>query len=471
MARKLLPPRLFPAVYALASFFVVDRVRDLCADVPVLEQRMFLVEMIFGVAFLALALRSGRLMRAAGQPASPWRRVLRWILWVDMAILAGAVSAGALGYMRLARSLGTLVLASSYSGLALYAGVRIGDGLWAFVLNAGAAAKLLMVERHRRLLQRRNGQALRWLALGTWVYFVLEALGVTGTITSAVRAALDARYTRGSVSLSLGDVVAFGLTVGAAFVVSSFIRFVLREEIYPRTRLARGQSYALSILLHYAVVLVAFLLAVAALGADLTRVTILAGAFGVGIGIGLQSVVANFVSGVILLLEQRVHVGDSIETGDLQGEVREIGFRASTVRTWSGAEVILPNSRLTSERVTNWTLSDRRCRVDVTVTVAYTADTARVLDVLHKTAEAGPRVLAEPGPVAVCTAFRDTGLSFEVRAWTRFNEADVARSELVMAVHAALATAGIDLAVPQHDIHIWRADSVPGDRTWEERTR
>ena len=451
MARHLAPPGLLPAVYALASFFLVDRIRDLCAEIAWLEQRVFLVEMIFGIAFLALALRSERLMMAAsGQPASGSRRVLAWILWGDMVILAGGVSAGALGYMRLARLLGTLVLTSSYAALVLWAAVRIGDGLWAYMLRARPAAKLLVVQRHRELLQRRVGQALRWLAVGTWVYFILEGLGLTGAIESAVETALDARYARGAISLSLGDLVAFGLTVGAAFLLSSVVRFALRAEIYPRTRLAQGQSYALSTLLHYAMVLGGFLFAVSALGVDLTRVTILAGALGVGIGIGLQNVVANFVAGVLLLLEQRIHVGDSIETGDLQGEVREIGFRASTVRTWSGAEVIVPNSRLTSERVTNWTLSDPRYRVDLDVTVTHTADTAQVVDLLRKTAETDPRVLAEPRPIVICTGFRDGGLNFELRAWTmRFEEADIVRSELALAVNTALGAARIDLVLPR----------------------
>jgi Mechanosensitive ion channel, beta-domain len=107
---------------------------------------------------------------------------------------------------------------------------------------------------------------------------------------------------------------------------------------------------------------------------DLNRITILAGAFGVGIGIGLQNVVANFVAGLILVLERRIHVGDSVQLGDLQGQVREIGGRASPIRTWDGAEVIVPNSTLTSQQVTNWTLSDRLRRVVVPVGVTYTAD-------------------------------------------------------------------------------------------------
>ena len=387
--------------------------------------------------------------------------MLGWIVGGHMTILAAAVIGAVLGYMQLARSLGTLVLTSSYAALVLYAGVRIGKGLSAFVLEARPAATLLLVQRHREVLERRVGQALGWLASGTWAYLIIERLGLVGPIGSAVGVAMNARYARGTVSLSLGDVVAFALTVWAAIVVSRCVRFLLHEEIYPRTGLALGQSYALSSLLHYAVILVGLLFAVSALGIDLNRITILAGAFGVGIGIGLQNVVANFVAGIIILLEQRLHVGDSIEAGDLQGEMREIGFRASTVRTWSGAEVIVPNSRLTSDRVTNWTLSDRKCRVDLDVPVAYTTDTARVLDVLRQAANAHPGVFTDPKPLVLCTGFRESGLTFQLRTWTRFDEAEIVRSDLALAVPSALEAAGVRPARPERDLHLWSTAIEP----------
>jgi small-conductance mechanosensitive channel len=211
---------------------------------------------------------------------------------------------------------------------------------------------------------------------------------------------------------------------------------------------------------------------VSALGIDLTRVTILAGAFGLGVGIGLQNVVANFVAGLVLLLEHRIHVGDSIEAGDLRGEVRDIGFRASTIRTWTGAEVIVPNDKLTADRVTNWTLSDRRSRVDVKVTVAYASDPATVLDVLRKTGEAHPSALATPAPLALCTGFRDHGLGFELRVWTaRFEEAEAVRSELTVAVHAALAAAGIAIALLTHAIQIRSTADAPPEAVVANPTR
>ena len=450
IVRRLAPARVVPAAYALAAFFVIDRVRDVCAVIPRLEQWVFLVEMIGGVTFLAFALRSQPLAAASG-----WARLLAWIVRGQLGVLAVAGMAGALGYMRLARLLATAVVASDYAGLVLYAGVRVGDGLLAYVLAAGPLTLLRMVQHHRPLLRRRAQRALRVVAIGAWAYITLSALGAAGPIASAAMIALDARYVRGSVDLSVADVLVFGLTIVVAFLVSGLVRFALQEDVYPRMRLLRGPSYALSTLLHYAVILAGLLLAVSALGVDLTRVTILAGALGVGIGIGFQNVVANFVSGLVLLLEHRIHVGDSIESADLQGEVREIGFRATLVRTWAGAEVIVPNSRLTSERVTNWTLSDRRSRITVSITVAFTSSPPHVLEVLRKTGEAHPRVLAQPAPLALCTGFGETGLTFELRVWTpRFEEAETVRSELTVAVHAALAAARIMMAVPQQEVHV-----------------
>jgi potassium efflux system protein len=334
----------------------------------------------------------------------------------------------------------------------LYAGVQVGDGLAAYLLRSQLLRHAFVVQRHRELLQGRLQTALGWAAVGTWIYFTLDGFGVMRPLWSAVVTALDARYVRGAVSLSAGDVLAFAVTVWAAFLFSAVLRFVLEEDVYPRLGLPRGLPYALSSLTHYAVVFVGLILGLAALGFDLTRITILAGALGVGIGIGLQNVVANFVSGLILLLERRIHVGDSIETGDLHGEVREIGFRASTIRTDDGADVIVPNGKLASERVTNWTLSDRLHRVAVTVPIGYAADPARVLGVFRDTARAYAKALPKPAPEALCTGYRDDALNFELRVWIGgFESADVVRSDLAVALHAALAAAGIDLALSRPD--------------------
>ncbi len=146
-------------------------------------------------------------------------------------------------------------------------------------------------------------------------------------------------------------------------------------------------------------------------------------------------------------------------SGHVWHRLQTPAVRASTIRTWDGAEVIVPNGRLTSERVTNWTLSDRMRRVDLKVAVAYASDPGRVLDTLRETAKAYHKALSKPAPLALCTGFLDSALNVELRVWTAsFEESDLVRSELAVAVHAALAAAGIEIAFPQHDIRIRNAD-------------
>jgi small-conductance mechanosensitive channel len=283
---------------------------------------------------------------------------------------------------------------------------------------------------------------------------------VLGPIASVGATVLGARYVRGSVSVSLGDAAAFALTVWVVFVVSAFVRFVLDEEVYPRVRLPRGAAYVLARIVHYVIVVIGFVLAVAALGIDLNRVTIVAGALGVGVGIDLQSAVANFVSGLILLLERRLHVGDAVQLGTLEGRIREIGIRASTIRTWDGAEVIVPNAALTSERVTNWTLSDTLRRVTLEVGVAYSVDPRSVLEILRSVASAHPQAVSDPAPLALCTGFGDSALKFELRVFTRVDYAPSFLSDLAIAVHAALSAAKIEIPFPQRDVHVLNGEAA-----------
>ena len=233
--------------------------------------------------------------------------------------------------------------------------------------------------------------------------------------------------------------------------------------MYPRTGLTRGMSYALSSLLNYIILTLGFLLAIGAVGIDLTKMTVLAGAFGVGLGFGMQSIVNNFVSGLIFLFERPIHVGDIIEVGDLTGEVSRIGIRASVVRTYLGAEIIVPNAQLTTERVINWTLSDRRRRIDLAVGVDYGSPPERVVEVLESVARNHPAILKDPAPQAVFTKFDDSSINFELRAWTsQFEGWPKVQTELAAGVYAALHAAGMSIAFPQREVRILHDGLAPG---------
>jgi small-conductance mechanosensitive channel len=198
-----------------------------------------------------------------------------------------------------------------------------------------------------------------------------------------------------------------------------------------------------------------FVVGLGLLGADLTRLSVLAGALGVGIGFGLQSVVNNFVCGLILLFERPIHVGDTIEVGDLLGEVRRIGFRASTVRTRRGADIIIPNAQFITANVTNWTYSDRLRRIDVPVGVNYASAPKQVIELLEKVAGTHPQVLKTPAPRCLFMGYGDSSINFELRAWTD-QAADYARirSELNSAIYDAVNAAEMSFPFPQREVRL-----------------
>jgi len=462
ISRHIVPAPVRPALYALGSFYVADRLRDFAAVVPLLERTLFLLEVAAGVIVAGWLLASGRLARAPGQDA-PRASTLRSTTIFALVVLAVALTAGTLGYVRLAQVGASALFRVGYRTLVIYAGVRVTLGLVAYVLRVRPLRLLYAVQRHRPLIERRVRGVLTVIGTAAWLAGALDAVELLDPALVLGRASLQADLAPGPLVVTLGNLLLFGATVWAAFLSSSFLRFILGEDVYPRLPLARGLPYAASAILHYATLFVGFLFGVTILGVDLTRVTILAGALGVGVGFGLQGIVNNFVSGLILLTERPLKIGDSIQFGDLAGQVTRIGMRSSTVRTWEGAEVIVPNATLVGERVINWTLSDRMRRIDLPVGVAYATPPEQVLELLTRVARAHAGVVAEPAPQALFLGFGDSALKFELRAWTaHFEDWLRIRSELGVAVYAALSEAKIEIPFPQQDVRIRRDD--PGGR-------
>ena len=215
----------------------------------------------------------------------------------------------------------------------------------------------------------------------------------------------------------------------------------------------------MSSLTNYTILAIGFLIAFSAAGMDFQNIALLAGAFGIGIGFGLQGIVNNFLSGLILIFERPIQVGDTIEfqanSGPMMAQVKRIGIRSSIVRSFDGAEVIMPNANLIANDVTNWTKSDQLRRIEVTVGVAYGTDPEQVLAILHEVADNHPDVLKRPEPMALFIGFGDSALEFSLRAWTSdFDKYLILRSEITTAVHGALSRAEITIPFPQRDVHI-----------------
>jgi len=355
--------------------------------------------------------------------------------------------------------------------LALSAGIRVAYGLMVLLLRVQPLSRLQSVRRYRALLERRIFGLFKWIAVAIWLRATLTVFGLWTPVAATVRSGLTAYLAWGSLQISLGDVLAFVLTLWLAVLVSRFLRFVLEEDVFSRRQLAPGASYAISNVLHYAILFLGFLLAMATLGLDLTKLTIIGGAVGVGVGFGLQNVVNNFISGLIVLFERPIRVGDAVQIGDVSGQVRRIGIRSSTVRTWDGAEVIVPNATLVSERVTNWTPVDRTRRIILPVGVSYGSAPEKVLSVLRTVAGAHPQVLSEPAPQPLFMGFGESALLFELRVWTDgLGDWQQIRSELAVALTAALGEAGIGLAFPVREVYLRKEASAEAERRMERGT-
>ncbi len=215
----------------------------------------------------------------------------------------------------------------------------------------------------------------------------------------------------------------------------------------------------MSRLIHYCFILVGFLLAVTALGFTLTNLTILGGAIGVGIGFGLQAIVNNFASGIILLFERPIKVDDMIQVGDLPCKVKKIGLRATVVQSLDDAEIVVPNSDLITTQVTNWTLSARRMRLRIPVGVAYGSDVPLVMKILMECAEENKSVLRNPAPRVLFLTFGESSLDFELRIWIGdFANRRLVQSELNQEIDRRFRSAEIEIPFPQRDLHLRSID-------------
>jgi small-conductance mechanosensitive channel len=441
-AARVLRPRVTPRLAALlywftALFFVMfaSEVLDLP---PAFRRAAPIVEMVAAALLLfGMALDLDRHPIASSGRAGWVRSVPYFVVLAGTACLASA-GAWLIGYTAFGEWLGT---GTFYVGLLSIAVVafRIGvGGLVEIALARSPLSRLRTVAQHRIAVDRAVGAVLDGVTWLFWIWFLLLRFDLLDSATASALGVVHARIRIGELDFAVGRLFGFVVVVAGAYLVTRILVFLLEEDVYSRMELPRGVPYALSTLTRYGLLLAGFLLALATLGLDLTRITVLVSAFGLGIGFGLQQIVNNFVSGLILLFERPVQVGDSVQLGDLTGFVDRIGIRSSTIRTDDGAEVIVPNSRIIDERVTNWTLSDRRRCVTLELTIAGTGDAGQLIDLLVDTVRRDPRVCAKPAPEALLIRFGEEHAEFQLRVWTEAPEWTRLRSELGIHVQRAL---------------------------------
>jgi small-conductance mechanosensitive channel len=387
------------------------------------------------------------------------------VLGLGLALLLAVV-----GYANLLPFLLDAYMTTTFALLFATALTRVLSAFLAVGLASRRVLALRSVQAHGQLLHAQALGLVRALCVVLWLVAALKAFGVMEVMVDYARAVFGATAHVGSWSLSLGDVTSFALTMYLATKLAGLISLTLEDDVLPRMSLGRGVPAAISRMTRYAILGLGFIFAVGAAGVDMSRVAMLASALSIGIGFGLQNVVSNFVSGLMLIFERPVRVGDTVQVGELMGEVRNIGIRASTLRTFQGAEVILPNADLISEQVINWTLSDVSRRVEIPVGVAYGSDPKQVLALLVSAVADLDGINKQPAPLALFTAFGESSLDFELRIWVRLlDNWPFVRSAALISIYERLTENGIEIPFPQRDLHVRSIDEPAAQELAKQR--
>jgi small-conductance mechanosensitive channel len=244
--------------------------------------------------------------------------------------------------------------------------------------------------------------------------------------------------------------------------ISHQVRRFMESEVLIHTSMDSGQQFATARITGYLIFVVGMMVGLQSTGVDLSSLIILGGALGVGVGFGLQNIVSNFISGLILLVERPIKLGDRVDVGGTNGDVVRIAARSTWVRTNDNVVIIIPNSEFISNRVTNWTANDRQVRFAVPLGVSYNADPGEVREVLLRVALAHPDVMKEPAPDVRFVGFGDSSLDFELRVWTitQVQAPQKLISDLYFLVFKSFGERGIEIPFPQRDLHL-RSVSVP----------
>jgi small-conductance mechanosensitive channel len=394
-----------------------------------------------------------RLTRARQQRDSGRLRLLRNVIGGGALIAAVAAAANLIGNITLAAMLNEAALSGAYTALYLLAASN-SVRAWLRYIFRPTAERLQVANQHARGLLPVLGQLFDLALLLVWLYFTLDAFRVLRPLQAWLETLFAFRLGFGSISVTIGGVALFCVSVFLSFWMAKTARGVLAEDVLPRLTLPRGVANSVSTMTYYAVVLLGLMVALSAAGFEVSQLALVLGALSVGIGFGLQTVVNNFVSGMILMFERPIQPGDTVEVAGTIGTIRDIGMRATTFTTFEGADVVVPNGMLLSEKLINWTLSTNIRRIDLPVGVAYGSDPAAVAELLVKVANATDGVLRHPAPTVLFTGFGASSLDFSVRAWASYDDHVFVRSRMALAVHAALQDAGIEIPFPQQDLHL-----------------
>ncbi len=382
--------------------------------------------------------------------------IIKKVLQFALLVVGLVLILGLFGYFVLAELVINVVLTNTFSISLLFVSMLIVNGLIEYIFNSSHLNRFEVFKFYGKAIKTKLIQIVAIITPLTVVYFILLSINAHEPVVAFIREIFTYQFSIGdTISFSIGRIVLLIIVLSGSVFISNVLKMLLEEDVLSRTSLDEGLPHTIALLAKYSIITIGVSMAISMAGLPMQSLTVLIGAFGVGIGFGLQNIFNNLVSGLILLFERPIKIDDVIEVGQFMGKVKSIGIRSSIVRTFDGAEVIVPNGQLISSEVINWTHSDHIRRHEILVGVAYGSDVEFVKGILEEQIKLHEDILIDPAPSVLFLKMGDSSLDFRLLIWiSRKSDSLKIKSELTQMIYNTLNKEGIEIPFPQRDVHI-----------------
>lgn len=435
-------------LYAVLGVYFLQEIQELIIVDHLMNRFIQLLKAGILIYILNIAYRNQN-AKQHGFGNTYWKAIIKYFGPVFLLIAIASVLANIIGAYQLSEVLITGVInASTYAIIFMIYGVILAS-VFIILLRSKFSSSLQKFTKDNAKFELRISGLIYLYMFYLWGRSTLVGFKLLNPIIDFYQEFIALFWIIGGVKISVGGILSFLVILVVTFILAKLIRELINDNVIPVNTNSRGLPNAFSMVIRYMIVTLGVYIALSAAGINLSEFGLVAGALGVGLGFGLQNILHNLVSGLIVSFERPIHVGDTVQVDQLHGVVTEIGVRSSKIKTFDGSEVILPNGDLLSKQVINWTLTDQKRRLEIKVKTSFDANPREVIELLKKEVVHHKNVLHNPDPLFLFEGFGDSALHFRVLFWVYYNVGLSTKSEVALAIYDKLKEKKIEAPIPQ----------------------
>lgn len=448
-------------LYILMFAFIFSEAQELLIFDPLLNRLFQILKALFIAYVLAKAYQNIK-NDSIELTNTYWKKLITFLapLYIGVSIIS--VFANIIGAYLLSELLVNGVIKSSLLAMIIFVFGVVTSSVLVILLRSKYASSLKVFTTNSLKFESRITGLIFLYMIYLWIESTVREFQLLAPIKDAYTEFIGTFWIVGGVKISVGGLLSFVFILIVTFLVAKVIKEVVNDNVFPTRKATRGLPNAFSMVIRYMVVTLGVYIALSAAGINLSEFGLMAGALGVGLGFGLQNILHNLVSGLIVSFERPIHVGDTVQVDTLHGTVTEIGVRSSKIRTFDGSEVILPNGDLLSKQVINWTLTDQKRRVEIKIRTSYDANPREVIDLLMKEVAKHANVMMDPNPMCLFEGYGDSALNFRVLFWVDYNVGLSTKSAVALGIYDKLKELNIEAPIPQQRISYQDKDNIMG---------